>query len=159
MLVLSIVLPVFIADVVLLAFFVPYSAPAWGPLLGATSFLVPGPFWLLGHPKLRVPRNAAWFALIGGLAAHPLLWLSLARGWETSPTIYLAGFVLALLLFCAGAVVAWHARLRGPARGHCAECNYDLTGNISGRCPECGTPIPGAPVETARPQVNDGTKR
>ena len=23
--------------------------------------------------------------------------------------------------------------------GHCRRCGYDLTGNISGRCPECGT--------------------
>jgi len=26
--------------------------------------------------------------------------------------------------------------------GQCRECNYNLTGNISGICPECGTPIP-----------------
>lgn len=25
--------------------------------------------------------------------------------------------------------------------GHCLTCGYNLTGNISGRCPECGTPI------------------
>jgi len=29
-----------------------------------------------------------------------------------------------------------------PTPGHCVECAYDLTGNISGICPECGTPIP-----------------
>jgi hypothetical protein len=26
----------------------------------------------------------------------------------------------------------------------CRQCAYDLTGNVSGRCPECGTPIPRA---------------
>jgi hypothetical protein len=31
---------------------------------------------------------------------------------------------------------------RGPKRGHCVNCDYDLTGNTSGRCPECGTPTP-----------------
>jgi len=25
--------------------------------------------------------------------------------------------------------------------GHCKECDYDLTGNVSGVCPECGTRI------------------
>jgi hypothetical protein len=25
-------------------------------------------------------------------------------------------------------------------RGHCWHCGYDLTGNVSGRCPECGKP-------------------
>jgi hypothetical protein len=29
------------------------------------------------------------------------------------------------------------ARLRRP--GHCPRCGYDLTGNVSGMCPECGT--------------------
>lgn len=35
----------------------------------------------------------------------------------------------------------WRQRRRGVA-GHCASCGYDLTGNTSGACPECGTPIP-----------------
>jgi hypothetical protein len=25
--------------------------------------------------------------------------------------------------------------------GHCSTCGYDLTGNVSGACPECGTAI------------------
>ena len=25
--------------------------------------------------------------------------------------------------------------------GYCKKCDYDLTGNVSGVCPECGTPI------------------
>lgn len=29
-------------------------------------------------------------------------------------------------------------RFRGPKRGFCPECSYDLTGNTSGTCPECG---------------------
>ena len=24
----------------------------------------------------------------------------------------------------------------------CVQCHYNLTGNTSGTCPECGTPIP-----------------
>ena len=27
------------------------------------------------------------------------------------------------------------------SEGICPECKYDLTGNVSGRCPECGTPV------------------
>ena len=32
---------------------------------------------------------------------------------------------------------------RVPGAGHCLACGYDLTGNQSGVCPECGTPTPG----------------
>ncbi|MCB9857496.1 MAG: RDD family protein [Phycisphaerales bacterium] len=27
-----------------------------------------------------------------------------------------------------------------PPRGYCYQCGYDMTGNVSGKCPECGTP-------------------
>jgi len=35
----------------------------------------------------------------------------------------------------------WRAVWKRREPGHCRSCNYSLTGNISGRCPECGTPI------------------
>ncbi len=28
--------------------------------------------------------------------------------------------------------------MRRTKPGHCLRCGYDLTGNVSGRCPECG---------------------
>jgi hypothetical protein len=31
-----------------------------------------------------------------------------------------------------------HRRGRRPLRDHCGRCGYNLTGNISGVCPECG---------------------
>ena len=31
-------------------------------------------------------------------------------------------------------------RLRRVLRGRCESCDYDLTGNVSGVCPECGVP-------------------
>ena len=38
-------------------------------------------------------------------------------------------------------VAAWffHRKARGPSPGHCPKCGYNLTGNESGVCPECGT--------------------
>ena len=35
------------------------------------------------------------------------------------------------------ALLWWRDRHRIPP-GHCRKCGYDLTGNVSGRCPECG---------------------
>jgi hypothetical protein len=29
---------------------------------------------------------------------------------------------------------------RRPLEGHCRKCGYDLTGNVTGVCPECGKP-------------------
>lgn len=44
-------------------------------------------------------------------------------------------------LFAIPAIILWrHSRRRGP--NDCRKCGYNLTGNTSGRCPECGTPTP-----------------
>jgi hypothetical protein len=43
-----------------------------------------------------------------------------------------------LLAAVPTAVLFWRDR-RYP-RGHCQNCGYNLTGNVSARCPECGTP-------------------
>lgn len=50
------------------------------------------------------------------------------------------------LLTLAPAGPAFLRKLRGVLRerqGHCSACGYDLTGNRSGVCPECGTRIVG----------------
>ena len=36
--------------------------------------------------------------------------------------------------------ILWY-RDRQPKPGHCQQCGYDLTGNESGVCPECGTEV------------------
>jgi hypothetical protein len=41
--------------------------------------------------------------------------------------------------------IRWAKRAREP--GRCPKCGYDLTGNTSGVCPECGTML--APPEEA----------
>jgi hypothetical protein len=38
------------------------------------------------------------------------------------------------------AVLCWRDRRRIPP-GHCPTCGYNLTGNVSGRCPECGQAV------------------
>lgn len=59
---------------------------------------------------------------------------------------------LLLPLFAAYPLLAF---TRGPLRHHhrrrrglCPQCGYNLTGNESGRCPECGTESPPRPVES-----------
>jgi hypothetical protein len=46
-------------------------------------------------------------------------------------------FVICALPSC----LLWWLDRRRTRAGFCVGCGYDLTGNVSGRCPECGTPI------------------
>lgn len=52
------------------------------------------------------------------------------------------------------AAARWSRRKDQPERwgveGKCESCGYDLTGNTSGKCPECGTHI-GAAAERQPP--------
>jgi len=38
------------------------------------------------------------------------------------------------------ATLSWRCRRRRYPRGLCSTCGYDLTGNVSGICSECGRP-------------------
>ena len=49
-------------------------------------------------------------------------------------------FVLAITAIPT-AILFYRDRRRIPP-GHCQKCGYNLTGNVSGICPECGEPIP-----------------
>ena len=45
-----------------------------------------------------------------------------------------------LIILAIPAVGLWRRYCR-PLPGHCSRCRYDLTGNSSGVCPECGTTV------------------
>lgn len=47
-----------------------------------------------------------------------------------------------LALSLVACIIFW-CRSRRPQRGHCPKCGYNLTGNLSGICPECGDRTPG----------------
>ncbi len=54
------------------------------------------------------------------------------------------GWITTFPLGALGAGLIVGASLRRPkaeARGACLSCGYNLTGNVSGVCPECGTDI------------------
>ncbi len=63
----------------------------------------------------------------------------LADGSQAGPDWWFdLPFWFLLLIFGFPTLVAWRRDRVKP--GHCRSCDYDLTGNESGRCPECATP-------------------
>ena len=46
-------------------------------------------------------------------------------------------------LFLVPTAFLWWRDRRVAPPGHCRSCGYDLTGNVSGRCPECGAAVKG----------------
>ena len=94
---------------------------------------------------LRGRRLVGW-TLSGvciDLAYDVALGVTLADEWLIHAGILAAVFVFIALLHAIGRRRTLRDRFgTGP---RCARCSYDLTGNQSGVCPECGTPA-AAPV-------------
>lgn len=64
-------------------------------------------------------------------------------GTQNTVIWLMAGLYEGLILLI-GVLIAAQPRVR-PARFPCRRCHYDLTGNESGICPECGARIEVAP--------------
>jgi hypothetical protein len=95
-----------------------------------------GPSW--GPPGLKVSQAnpaAGWS------------WLPRVMTNEKMPGVKLFGKRVIVPLWIPFLAVAgptgllWYRDRRRIPVGHCHRCGYDLTGNVSGRCPECGTPL------------------
>ena len=82
---------------------------------------------------------------LGALRREPSLAFALHFGFENETTdisretqLHFPTWVLTLL-FLALPAARYYRRLRPKhTPGHCRRCGYDLTGNESGTCPECG---------------------
>ena len=72
-------------------------------------------------------------------ASHDTAWL-LFR-WLSGLMICTFVWLIKLLFY---RLTSGGADRHGTPPGHCTTCGYNLTGNESGICSECGTPIPAA---------------
>ena len=79
---------------------------------------------------------------------HPAIYEPVKLFVWISP--YLAFFYLlfgaAVSMLCVVRIVKYLSRNRRTSQFECKTCGYDLYGNRSGRCPECGTPIDHRPA-------------
>ena len=85
---------------------------------------------------------SGWINLGYRLMPNPTRWTPLfwtprnrARG---GCILWLPLWIPLLLTMIPTTFLCWRDNRRPP--GHCASCGYNLTGNVSGVCPECGGP-------------------
>ena len=75
---------------------------------------------------------------LGEITWHAITWWPGRRG-SVYPLVVVPLWLPLLVFGLATAVLWWRDRRLPP--GHCQTCAYDLTGNESGRCPECGCDV------------------
>jgi hypothetical protein len=103
-----------------------------------------GNLWLLWFREMRLQLRQK----LPECACRPASTVSLAPQWpqirEFPPGV--VQFTLPCWLVLVGCAipvyVLWRWEARSSPAGKCRRCHYDLTGNVSGLCPECGTAIP-----------------
>lgn len=120
-----------------------------------TLFALPALGFLLGVlAPLRRRRSIVLRSLLanpamyycGGMIAVFVLPLSIpAPTPDVLPSLVRLGLMVCAATWVATLAGTWIGRLRTLAEeeppGVCGGCGYDLTGNVSGRCPECGHPV------------------
>ena len=121
---------------------------------GTMTMLIVG--WIMD--RVRVPRR--WWAVVWlplaalvcllALQPYPTYAQAIAKngslGTYISSSLNFAMYPSVVLLLIATPLLRLGSARAIP--GHCVECDYDLTGNVSGRCPECGRPVRGQPMAT-----------
>lgn len=107
--------------------------------------------WLLNGIVILISIAALWVILVPRMSSGPHHWLSTPFGEfdtteQTDRAITLAA--LAIMIFAvtwtigrAATSLTNRSRTYQKRTNHCLMCNYNLRGNTSGVCPECGAKI------------------
>jgi len=98
------------------------------------------------HPCTGLPFNSGeehrtgWWAL-SFAARGGLIWLPRVKYWLWDDWIVVLPLWIPFLVAALPTGWLWWRDRRRIAPGHCEKCGYNLTGNISGICPECGEKV------------------
>lgn len=111
--------------------------------VGGTKMLVllGGCVWIEDAPT-NAPtgfRMVDTFVTNSGFVAQLRDWFDLPWRFKSGPISIPLGLPTAILA-TVSVTAFWTTRRRMSTR-HCKHCGYDLTGNVSGVCPECGAAI------------------
>ena len=93
--------------------------------------------------RRRAPTPKLWHWLVVMLLIFaPIEGLYVLKRFvfPNTPTIYLMPILLPFVVI--GFIFLKRINKQHPP-GCCSTCGYDLTGNVSGKCPECGTALSG----------------
>ncbi len=100
--------------------------------------------WLVGRRfRYPPPPSRSWAVLALCPATLPAALVVILVGasvWD-SPAAALQVAAFAAVCFGPAFGLTWLGLHCRHKPGHCDRCGYDLTGNVSGRCPECGRPV------------------
>lgn len=107
------------------------------------------------RPIILAIPDVGWIAVSGGSVAQAndnSVWLTIAlldrsdfpslaswNAWYWSP-LRVAPIYSVFLMVAVPTLLVWRFVPKYP-RGQCRRCGYDLTGNVSGVCPECGSKV------------------
>jgi hypothetical protein len=118
-----------------------------GPVIGVAAYAV---FLVWSVACVRLPRIGVGAiaetvtTLVACVISTSVLGRSLPEDLSPSDANVIAAFCHAVTLAVL-VLPLWRDRHpRTPAttsERHCEKCGYNLTGNVSGVCPECGTPV------------------
>jgi hypothetical protein len=106
--------------------------------LGKSMFFNIGPGYFAIQFQNPFPDQGGWFLIP---TESSLCWWPIPH---LDRTMFLLPSSL-LLVVIAVPIAILHRHDRPIPPGHCQHCGYNLTGNVSGKCPECGTgvgPVP-----------------
>lgn len=115
----------------------------------STSLFLYSRYCDVGYVHSGWTAGVAEGCILAGTSWHKDGWVWSNRGAPKTrwiPQLEGAGRILVIPLWIPGTIAIGaliHLQRRERLRrrlGWCPSCDYDLTGNISGTCPECGTP-------------------